>query len=188
MKAAEVVYDSATPSMVIGTATTTELNKASARIIRPLDRREYPFSNSQMAAAGLIPGDPASSKVIVVAERWYFKDLSGSLQKRFYFDSLAETLVFRGRLNDKEGGNPNLTVGPDPLNVLEPNVMTLADYRKTAPEIGIRDLSSDSAWTAAVDSIFLKSQNPNALVAPAASLSAPSRSRAVRSGSRERRA
>ena len=173
MKAAEVVYDSATPAMVIGATTTTELNKASARIIRPLDRREYRFTNSQMGAAGLIPGDPASSKVIVVAERWYFKDLSGSLQKRFYFDSLSETLVFRGRLNDKESGDPNLTAGPDPLNVLEPDVMTLADYKKTAPEKGIRDLSTDPGWTAAIDAIFLKSQNPNGVTTPAASLSAP---------------
>ena len=173
MKAAEVVYDSATPGMVIDATTTAELNEASARIIRPLDRREYAFTNSQMAAAGLIPGDPASSKVIVVAERWYFKDLSGSLQKRFYFDSLAETLVFRGRLNDKEGGDPNLTAGPDPLNVLEPGVMTLADYKKNAPEKGIRNLSADPAWLAAIDAIFLKSQNPNGVSAPAASLSAP---------------
>jgi hypothetical protein len=173
MKAAEVVYDSATPSMVIGATTTTELNKASARIIRPLDRREYPFTNSQMGAAGLIPGDPASSKVIVVAERWYFKDLSGSLQKRFYFDSLSETLVFRGRLNDKESGDPNLTAGPDPLNVLEPGVMTLAEYKQIAPEKGIRDLSTDPGWTAAIDAIFRKSQNPNGLTAPATSLSVP---------------
>ena len=126
MQAAEVVYDSATPPMVIAAATTTELDKASARIIRPLDRREQPFTNAQMIAAGLIPGDPATSKVIVVAERWYFKELTGSLQKRFYFDSLAEVLVFRGRLNDKEGGDPNLTAGPDPINILEPDVMTLA--------------------------------------------------------------
>lgn len=173
MNAAEIVYDSATPSMVIGTPTTAELNKSSARIIRPLDRREFPFTNAQMNAAGLIPGDPASSKVIVVAERWYFKELSGSLQKRFYFDSLAETLVFRGRLNDKEGGDPNLTQGPDPINVLEPNVMTLDDYKQTAPGKGIRDLSSNSAWTAAIDTIFLKSQNPNGMAAPAPSLTAP---------------
>src|SRR6266511_568739 len=173
MNAAEVVYDSATPSMVIGAATAAELDKSSARIIRPLDRREVPFTNANMIAAGLTPGDPATSKVIVVAERWYFKELTGSLQKRFYFDSLAETLVFRGRLNDKESGDPNLTQGPDPINVLEPNVLTLDDYKKTAPGKGIRDLSSNSAWTAAIDTIFLKSQNPNGMAAPAPSLSAP---------------
>lgn len=173
MKAVEVVYDSATPTMVIGEATTTELNKASARVIRPLDRREYRFTNAQMKAAGLIPGDPASSKVIVVAERWYFKELTGSLQKRFYFDSLAENLVFRGRLNDKEGGDPNLTAGPDPINALEPDVLTLDEYKKTAPEKGLYDLATTGDWTTAINSIFAKSQNPNGATSPATSTTAP---------------
>jgi len=173
MKAAEIVYDSATPDMVIGTASVAELNQASARIIRPLDRRQYRFTNAQMIAANLKPGDPASSKVIVVAERWYFKDLTGSLQKRFYYDSLEENLVFRGRLNDKESGNPALTAGPDPINVLEPAVMTLDDYKKTSPDVGIRDLSSDPAWQAAIDEIFKKSQNPNGVTSMTPSLSSP---------------
>lgn len=186
MSAAEVVYDSSTPDMVIKldpsvvltpeqtkAALIAELDKASARIIRPLDRREVSFTNAQMNTAGLVPGDPASSKVIVVAERWYFKDLSGSLQKRFYYDSLSETLVFRGQLNDKEGGDPNLTAGPDPLNVLEPDVMTSSDYKKTAPEKGIWNLSDNSAWRSAVDAIFLKSQNPNGVTNLTASVDAP---------------
>ena len=49
MAAAEIVYDSATPSMVIDN---TNVNNYSARIIRPLDRRETPFSLPQMAEAG----------------------------------------------------------------------------------------------------------------------------------------
>src|SRR5678815_605905 len=145
--------------MVISSATTTELEKASARIIRPLDRREVPFATAKMIAANLKPGDPASSKVIVVAERWYFKDLTGSLQKRFYFDSLAETLVFRGRLNDKEGGDPNLTQGPDPVNALEPDVLTLDDYRKSGTEKGLFDLATTGDWTTAINAIFKKSQD-----------------------------
>ena len=118
MAAAEIVYDSATPSMVIDN---TNVNNYSARIIRPLDRRETPFSLPQMAEAGFTP---AADTTMVVAERWYFKELPGSLQRRFYYDSLAEKLVFRGYLNDKESGDGDLTVGPDPVNILEPNVMT----------------------------------------------------------------
>lgn len=150
MAASEVVYDSATPSMVYTSA--TDVNKASARIIRPLDRRENLFTVAQMGTAGFTPA--ATTKVFIVAERWYFKDLPGSLQKRFYFDSLAGKLVFRGRLNDKESGDSNLTAGPDPLNILEPNVLIKDDYAR------IRVLSSDPAWTAAVDAIYLKVQNP----------------------------
>jgi hypothetical protein len=173
MQAAEIVYDSATPSMVPAAPTQTELENASARIIRPLDRREVPFTNAQMIAAGLKPGDPATSKVIVVAERWYFKELTGSLQKRFYFDSLAETLVFRGRLNDKEGGDPNLTQGPDPINVLEPNILTLDEYRKTAPAKGVYDLATTADWQTAINSIFELSQSPNGLAGFATSLTNP---------------
>src|SRR4029450_12004434 len=124
-------------------------------------------------AAGLIPGDPATSKVIVVAERWYFKELSGSLQKRFYFDSLAETLVFRGRLNDKEGGDPNLTQGPDPVNVLEPDVLPLADYKKSGAEKGLFDLATTGDWTTAINAIFKKSQDPNNALTPPTSTTAP---------------
>lgn len=153
MASSEVIYDSSTPSMIY--SSTDDLNKASARIIRPLDRRENLFTVAQMGTAGFTPA--ATAKVFIVAERWYFKELPGSLQKRFYFDSLAGKLVFRGRLNDKESGDSNLTVGPDPLNILEPNVLTKDEYAR------IRKLSSDGAWTAAIDNIYLKVQNPESV-------------------------
>ena len=110
MKAAELIYDSAIPSMVISSTGTNsyDLNDASARIIRPLDRREKPFTVANMGLSGFTPA--ANTKIFIVAERWYFKELPGSLQKRFYFDSLAEKLVFRGYLNDKDSGNKDLTV------------------------------------------------------------------------------
>jgi len=163
MAAAEVIYDSATPSMVLGDTTTGRYNlsAASARIMRPLDRRENIFSVSQMGTSGF---NPANGSVIIVAERWYFKALPGSLQKRFYFDSLAEKLVFRGLLNEKESGDSNLTVGPDPLNILEPNVMTPGDYDR------IKALSTNSAWIAAINLIYLNAQNPHG--APGANTSA----------------
>jgi hypothetical protein len=166
MKAAEIVYDSSTPDMVIGAATSAEVAKASAQIIRPLDRREKTgFTTAQMAAAGFSPAETA--KLLIIAERWYFKELAGSLGKRFYYDSLASTLVFRGYLNDKDSGNPDLTAGPDPLNLLEPNVMTLDEYK------AIRALSENTSWQSAIDDIFKLSQNPNGVTTPAASVTSP---------------
>ncbi|TDU70687.1 hypothetical protein EI77_02735 [Prosthecobacter fusiformis] len=155
MKATELVYDSAIPSMVIGDATTNryDLNDASARIVRPLDRREKPFTVAKMGTSGFTPA--ADTKIFIVAERWFFKQLPGSLQKRFYFDSLAEKLVFRGYLNDKDSGNKDLTVGPDPLNIVEPNVLTKSDYTL------IRGLASSTDWTSAIDAMYLLSQNPH---------------------------
>jgi hypothetical protein len=161
MAAAEIVYDSATPDMVIANSTKVELDKASARIIRPLTRQEIPFRVAEMAEAGFSPG---SADISVIAERWYFRKLAGSLSKRFYFDSLAEKLVFRGYLNEKDSGNPDLTAGPDPLNVLEPGVMTLADYTKSSdPEnegYGLLNLSDEDVWKTAIDRLFRKSQDP----------------------------
>ncbi|SKA75996.1 hypothetical protein SAMN02745166_00106 [Prosthecobacter debontii] len=155
MKASELVYDSAMPSMVIGDTTTNRyaFADASARIIRPLDRREKAFTVANMGSAGFTPA--ANTKIFIVAERWYFKELPGSLQKRFYFDSLAQKLVFRGYLNDKDSGNKDLTVGPDPLNIVEPNVLTPGDYTL------LRSLGTTSAWTSAIDDIYLLSQNPD---------------------------
>jgi len=155
MKAAEVVYDSAIPSMILGpvTAGRYPIESASARIVRALDRRENPFTVANMGASGFTPA--ASEKIFVVAERWYFKELPGSLQKRFYFDSLAQKLVFRGYLNDKDSGDKDLTSGPDPLNILEPNVLTKGDYER------IRELATATVWTTAIDQLYLLSQNPH---------------------------
>ncbi len=166
MRASEIVYDSSTPDMVIGAATSAEVGRSSAQIIRPLDRREKTaFSAAKMNTAGFSPAE--SAKLLIIAERWYFKDLAGSLGTRFYYDSLASTLVFRGYLNGKDSGNSDLTSGPDPLNLLEPNVMTLDEYK------AIRALSADTTWQSAIDDIFKLSQNPNGVTSPAASITAP---------------
>ncbi|MDB4521361.1 choice-of-anchor D domain-containing protein, partial [Akkermansiaceae bacterium] len=149
MAAAEIVYDSGTSSMVIGE---DNINNYSARIIRPLDRYESPFTVAQMDAAGF---SPASPKISVIAERWYFTDLPGSLQARFYFDSLAEKLVFRGYLNGKDSGDPDLTAGPDPLNLLEPSLLT--DDEKTQLDSLAEE---DAEWKAAVRTIFERAKNP----------------------------
>ena len=156
MAAAEVIYDSSTPSMTYTStpaANTYRLDEFSARIIRPLDRREMPFTQAQMTAAGFTPDK--TDKLFIVAECWYFKQLPGSLQKRFYFDSLAQTLVFRGLLNDKESGDSDLTAGPDPLNILEPNVLTLSEYTR------MKDLSANSTWQTTTKDLFLMAQNPH---------------------------
>ncbi|MFT4638205.1 MAG: hypothetical protein ACI8T1_001524 [Verrucomicrobiales bacterium] len=154
MAAAEVVYDSATPSMLLGTGNAVRyaLDQTSVRITRPLDRRERDFTTADMEAAGFTPA--AVDRIFIVAERWYFKELPGSLQKRIYFDSLEQKLVFRGRLNEKESGDPDLTAGPDPLNILEPNVMTVDEYNR------LKFLAGTPEWLAATEAIFFDSQNP----------------------------
>ena len=153
MAAAEVVFDSGTPSMI----NANELKEAySARVIRPLDRFERAYSSAGMAAIGFSPA--ATTKIFVVAERWYFKDLPGSLQRRFYYNSLSETIVFRGYLNDKDSGDADLTSGPDPINTLEPNVLTLDEYNQLVALAG-----SSSTWKNAMRALFVSTQNPHGL-------------------------
>ncbi|MGI9241893.1 MAG: hypothetical protein ACR2RV_13905, partial [Verrucomicrobiales bacterium] len=149
MASAEVVYDSATPDMVL---TAANLDAYSARVTRPLDRAEVPMTIGEMEAAGFTPAE--TDKLLIIAERWYFKELPGSLQKRLYYDSLQEKLVFRGYLNDKDSGDPDLTAGPDPLNILEPNVLTGEDYTRL---IG---LASTGNWDSKIGELYLKTQNP----------------------------
>ncbi|MGY8642298.1 MAG: hypothetical protein ACKVJU_14545 [Verrucomicrobiales bacterium] len=170
MAAAEVIYDSATPSMDLGTSATSsapataniyDMDNYSARIVRPLDRREIDITQVQMGASGFEPSE--TDKVLVVAERWYFKELPGSLQKRFYYDSLVGKLVFRGLLNSKESGDPDLTAGPDPINTLEPNVLSASDYER------IKGLSSAGTWPSKIDALYLLTQNPHQVSAVSAS-------------------
>ncbi len=150
MKAAEIVYDDVQPDMILKD---DNVSRYAARVIRPLDRRETPFTIAEMSSAGFTPA--AQDKVFIVAERWYFKQLPGSLQRRFYFDSLAEKLVFRGYLNDKESGDADLTSGPDPINILEPNVMTADDRRE------VDSLSEDVQWKTAIRGIYKQSRQPH---------------------------
>lgn len=115
-----------------------------ARVTRPLDRLSTRIAQAEMPVT-LQPANP--SKVQVDGSRWYFKDLSASLGKRFYYDSLAGELVFRGRLNDLESGSPDLTRQPVQPYVLEPNFLTEENVEL------LKDLpgSSITAWNEAVE-------------------------------------
>jgi len=155
----EVVFDSNTPSMIFhGTESTfagkENIDDYSARVTRPLDRYEFDMAATDMPETL----QPASKeKVMVVGARWYFTDLSGSLQNRFYYDSLRQKLVFRGLLNGLESGDPDLTSTPISLFVLEPNVLSPGAYT------ALGNLSSAGNWQTAIDDLYLQSQDPRDL-------------------------
>ncbi len=150
-ESAQIIFDNLTPSMIFNTYDT--LQQYSARVIRPLDRYEKDYEQTDMPEE-LTPAH--TENVLVHRERWYFKALIGSLQKRFYYDSLRQKLVFHGRLNDLEGGDPNLTAQPVALSVLEPNVMTAEDFT------ALKNLAeSDNEWVSAMNAFYLKAQNPS---------------------------
>ena len=164
MASAEVIFDSRTPTMVFEKGGATEqggLEGYSARIIRPLDRREseQPVALEVLQEAELTPANV--DNVLVSGGRWYFKLLTGSLQRRFYYDALSGRLVFRGRLNDLEGGSPDITRTPISLYALEPNVLTAEDFEALLELPVAAGGETSDEWKEAIEQIYALSQNPN---------------------------
>jgi hypothetical protein len=144
----EVAFDSATPDMAINDEDLEEFN---ARFMRLLDIVSVDYPKEEMPEE-LSP--QRTDKVTVSGGRWYFKDLGGSLSQRFYYDSLAAKLVFRGSLNGKESGDPSLTVPPLTTAQILPNVLTEVDVTT------LKNLAPDkSDWAEAVEQLFKRS-NP----------------------------
>lgn len=114
---------------------------------------------------------PASGRTRVSGGKYVFNDLPASLQKRFRYDPLAQSidpntgLTISGRLeinglvNDKDIGDTTLTAPPPAVYVLEPNIMTRSDRD------ALLDLAedSDSAWRTAVVTLFNRTRNPDDL-------------------------
>jgi subtilisin-like proprotein convertase family protein len=157
MASAEIVFDTAIPSMVISDSTR---DVYSGRIVRPLDAVSVPI------AASVMPTDlqpAATTNVMVAGARWYFRNLPGSLSGRVYYDSLSQQLVLRGKLNGMESGDANLTSGIEALNVLEPSFLSQSEFdnllSKTTGKT--KDLGSD--WNAGVKALYKLSQNPKNL-------------------------
>jgi hypothetical protein len=140
----EVVFDSATPDMAINDAQVTLFN---ARFMRLLDALSVDYPKEAMEAAELTPANP--EKVSVSGTRWYFKALAGSLGRCFYYDSLQSKLVVRGRINDRESGDPKLTQPPVGLATLEPNVLNAND------QTDLKKLAEGNAeWAEAIEQLY----------------------------------
>jgi hypothetical protein len=52
---------------------------------------------------------PASVRVDVIMNRWYFKELHAGLKSRLYYDPSTQMLGIRGFINDKTLGDDTLT-------------------------------------------------------------------------------
>ena len=154
----EVAFDSATPDMAIND---DDLESFNARFMRLLDIVSVDYAKEKMPD-DLSPANPA--KVSVSGSRWYFKELSGALSRRFYYDTLQAKLVFRGTVNGLESGDPSLTRPPLAIAQILPNVITEGDVTT------LKNLASgNSEWAEAVEQLF-KASNP---VGHAESQSAP---------------
>lgn len=167
MAAVEMVFDSGTPDMRI-TSADFEVgygSGSSARVVRPLGQYEAELSQEELPE-DLLPG---STKLLAAGAKWYFTELPGDLQRRFFYDPLQQHLVFEGLLDGMELGDPELTQKPIGPYLLQPNVLSREDF-----EAIIAIGGGNAAWNSAVGDIYQQAQDPDDVasvlgVAPAAS-------------------
>jgi len=173
MASAQVVYDSLKPDMFYQQTASgssiedLDLAQYGVQIVRPLDAVSTDISQSTLnTTIGLTPAD--STAITPVGDRYYFPQLTGSLQKKLYYDTLTFELIYRGLLNDLESGDPDLASRPLGLYLLEPAFMTDGE---------LEDLTDDSLydagtwatalttsdWQDAIHALHESSRDPNGI-------------------------
>lgn len=160
----EVVFDALNPRGLTSALT----NSWTVRMGQVLESRRVVLPIGSFPTQLL----PASGRTRVSGGKYVFNDLPASLQKRFRYDPLSQSidpatgLTVSGRLeisglvNDKDIGETTLTASPPAVYVLEPNIMTKGDLDAL---LAVAD-ESDSAWRAAVRSLYNRSRNPAELL------------------------
>ncbi|HMO03121.1 MAG TPA: PA14 domain-containing protein [Kiritimatiellia bacterium] len=156
----EVVFDALNPRGETGLLT----NSWTVRMGQVLDIRTQPLSIGNFPTTLL----PASGRTRVSGGKYVFNDLPASLQKRFRFDPIAQSvdpatgITISGRLemsgfvNDKGIGESTLTAPPPAVYILEPNIMTEKDRDAL---LALAE-DSDTGWRTAVNALYEKSRNP----------------------------
>jgi len=144
----QVVYDSLNPAL----QSDDLFNHYLVRLIPALIERQVDLPIDQF------PEDlkPASNRVEVVMNNWYFKELHAGLKKRIYYDSSAQKLCMRGYVNDKTIGDDTLTASPGAIYVLQPNILTDREVKAIKAIEG-----ADNTFKAAVDQLFEMTNNPS---------------------------
>ena len=158
-KAGQILFDSRNPRMTEDMAVKTNFT---ARLLNPLMKIEVPLNIEN------IEFRPGSEGISVDGLLWRFTKLPASLQRRVYYDPQGQTasvdtfitgkLGIRGYVSGRTLGDANLTADPDPVFMLEPNILTATD--KEALE---KLFDSSQAWKDAVDQLYKLSWNPNQL-------------------------
>jgi len=146
----QLVYDTLNPTM----ASEPLFQKYLVRVIPGLIERKVNLSLEDF------PQDlqPASKRVNVIMNRWYFKELHAGLKKRIYYDPTTETLCMKGFINDKTLGDDTLTASPPSVYVLQPNILTEREKNIIQKLEG-----ANTPFKNAVDTLYELSNNPTQL-------------------------
>jgi hypothetical protein len=156
--AGEVVFDNLNPDMREGTDATLNpdgksFDSYTARMIPALEERTVDLPVLMFPSALR----PEGGRTKVQGTTYQFEELSSSLKKRVFYNPLSGKLGIKGLLNDKDIGSSTLTAAPPAVYVLEPNILTPAEYAE------LKAMDSGENWTKAVDALNQLSRNPNGL-------------------------
>jgi hypothetical protein len=145
----EVVFDNMNPQSLTNRVT----DLWTVRSAQVMETRRVALANTSF------PDElrPAAGNSTDYKGKYFFKNISASLQKRVAYDPIAGMLEIKGFLNEKDNTDSTLTASPGAVYVLEPNILTAAESQSLA------DLSEDAAWRSAVTKLYNLTRNPNGL-------------------------
>ena len=101
---------------------------------------------------------PASGRVDIKNNCWFFKELHAGLKKRLFYDPTIQKLIFKGFVNDKTLGDSTLTASPPAIFTLQPDIMTNREFQTIKKIQG-----TNSHFIAAVDTLYKLTHDPNHL-------------------------
>jgi hypothetical protein len=143
----QLVYDTLNPTMKSNPLVEHYL----ARVVPGLVERKVPLSLNDF------PEDlqPASKRVDVIMNKWYFKGLHAGIKNRIYYDPTTQMLCLKGFINDKTLGDSTLTASPPSVYVFQPNILTDREKNTIQAIEG-----ANSKFNNAVDALYKLSNNP----------------------------
>ncbi|BCX47601.1 hypothetical protein HAHE_15090 [Haloferula helveola] len=147
---AEIIFDSLNPESDPDLLRTNW----TGRVVNALVKRTASLSSGDFPPAL----EPATGRVTVKGGKYIFNELSASLQRRLRYDPIAGQFEFIGLLNDKDIGDNTLTAAPPQVYSLEPNILTVDEWREISALA-----SDDSNWTSAATRLFIETRDPQLL-------------------------
>ena len=138
-----------------------------ARLINPLLTRKVALQKSavslQFQGAGIDFSPANKSKIRIESGKWRFVDLSASLQRRIYFDPLTEELALQGYVSGRTYGDHDLTASPDPVYVVEPNILTANEATELRDYFRTPSGQNSEIWRTKIVRLYNLSRDPNGL-------------------------
>lgn len=159
--AGQVLFDSANPALRSDHAA-----NFTARLLNPLVELSARLVQTEVTGQDNTFQPASADRITVRGGLWKFLKLSASLQKRVSYDPTLQKLMLQGYVSERTLGDPSLSAPPDPVYVLEPNILTVREARELAA------LFAGAKWATAVNQLYNQSRDPNRLVADSAALPA----------------